>query len=126
MDTPGAVTLIFQAVLPFIVFSGAWTKPVRITMQGGTNVSFSPSVDYLNHVLLPTLARIGLPPITCKVNWRGWSTGRAQVGSVTFTITPMPRGQTLPAFELRQPGEVVKFTAIVLAPPSYFPMCMSF
>lgn len=126
MSTPGAIMLIFQAILPFIIFSGRWSEPVQVTVQGGTNVSFSPSYDYVKQVLLPTLARIGVPPITSRLNSRGWSHGRTEVGSVTFTITPLSSGCALQQFELRDRGDISKITATVLAPGMCSSACRSY
>ncbi len=53
----GAVTLILQTVLlPLAMAQG----PSRVVLRGGTNVPFSPPALYLEHVFLPTLARMGL------------------------------------------------------------------
>jgi RNA 3'-terminal phosphate cyclase (ATP) len=77
-----------------------------IHITGGTNVPLSPSIDYLVHVLLPILARIGLPPITAQVDRRGWSTGGTlSPGSATFTVEPLRPGEVLHGFELGGCGQ---------------------
>jgi RNA 3'-terminal phosphate cyclase (ATP) len=118
IGSPGAVGLVFQAILPYILFAGTHTNEevVHITIKGGTNVSNSPSVDYLQHVLVPTLSMIGLPPISVRVMGRGWSTGRTEMGAVTFTIQPLPKGASLPPFHLTSRGEIVRLQAILLGP----------
>lgn len=120
IGSPGSITLVFQALLPFLLFASTSKddppSPLHLTIKGGTNVSLSPSYDYIRHVLLPTLSLIGLPPITARLNARGWSTGRPEVGSITFTVQSLAKGATLPAFELKERGDVVSVQATVLAP----------
>ncbi|OJD31381.1 rna 3-terminal phosphate cyclase [Diplodia corticola] len=115
IGSAGSIGLVFQAVLPFILFSGRPSnKPFAITIHGGTNVSLSPSYDYIHQVLLPTLSLIGLPPITANLHQRGWM--RGPKGSITFTVTSMPRSQTLPPFRLENRGPIGSITATILAP----------
>ena len=111
--TPGSVTLILQAILPFILFSGA-SKPIRLHITGGTNVSNSPSCDYITQVLLPMLHLIGIPRITATLHSRGWSQGSPTLGTVTYTITPLPN--PLSAFRLHHRGTITRITATILAP----------
>lgn len=137
IGSPGSIALILQAILPFIIFgphserfsdstsldttndgSLEYPAPIRITVKGGTNVGFSPSFEYINKVLLPTFSRIGLPPITARLESRGWSTGGPQIGAVTFDITPLPVGSCLPAFELTDQGVVQHIEATILGPKS--------
>src|SRR4051812_6006873 len=50
--------LIFQAVLPFLLFASSAdgeARPIPVEIHGGTNVSFSLSYEYLDQVLLPAL-----------------------------------------------------------------------
>lgn len=53
--TAGATTLLLQAALPCAMLG----RPNETTMvlRGGTNVSFSPPVDFIEYVLLPLLTR---------------------------------------------------------------------
>jgi len=112
-STPGSVNLVLQAILPYIIFSGVQT-PIRICIDGGTNVSNSPSIDYVVQVLIPTLERIGIPHIDVQIHSRGWSQGSATVGSVTYTISPLK--ERLSAFQLLDRGEIVGVTATIIAP----------
>jgi RNA 3'-terminal phosphate cyclase (ATP) len=121
IGSPGAVGLVFQAILPYVLFSGAAAGEgeegvVHITIKGGTNVSNSPSVDYIQRVLVPMLGRIGIGTIQVRCRSRGWSTGRSEIGTVTFEISPLKRGESLQAFQLTEIGEVVKIGAVVLGP----------
>ena len=56
VGTAGSVTLVLQACLPV---AAAARETVRLRIQGGTDVRWSPPVDYLARVFLPLLRRIG-------------------------------------------------------------------
>ena len=112
-STPGSINLVLQAVLPYLLFCGA-RQPVRLRITGGTNVSNSPSYEYVEQVLFPMLALVGIPLITSICHSRGWSTGSTRLGSATFTVTPLTG--TPPAFSLRDRGDVISVRATVLAP----------
>lgn len=103
----GSTGLALQAVLPYILFappapqhSRAHQSPVRLTLTGGTNVSGSPSYEYISQVLLPTLSSIGLPAISASLKKRGWSHGGSSIGSFALDIPPSAT-LPLPAFALR-------------------------
>ncbi|KAF2631474.1 RNA 3'-terminal phosphate cyclase [Macroventuria anomochaeta] len=112
-STPGSINLVLQAVLPYLLFSGA-QDPIQLRITGGTNVSNSPSYDYVEQVLIPMLSIVGVPSITTSCHSRGWSTGSTRLGSVTFTVTPLTT--TLPAFQLTDRGIVKSIRATVVAP----------
>lgn len=106
IKTAGSTGLALQAILPFILFrppkndDGTLSgKPIRLSISGGTNVSGSPSYEYIAQVLLPTLYSIGLPPISCTLNKRGWSHGGSSIGSFTLEI-PARQFLVLPPFTL--------------------------
>ncbi|MFW9933205.1 MAG: RNA 3'-terminal phosphate cyclase [Candidatus Thorarchaeota archaeon] len=56
IGTAGSVSLVLQAVLPPAILSD---EPVGFRLRGGTDVSWSPPVDYLREVFVPILARMG-------------------------------------------------------------------
>jgi RNA 3'-terminal phosphate cyclase (ATP) len=106
IKTAGSTGLALQAILPFIPFKppknddGTLSeKPIRLSISGGTNVSGSPSYEYIAQVLLPTLHSIGLPSISRSLNKRGWSHGGSSIGSFTLEI-PARQSLVLPAFIL--------------------------
>lgn len=139
MSSPGSIFLVFQAILPFIIFSkphspsgsistssttaagagGAdFGTPVRITIQGGTNDTSAPSLEYIDQVLLPMLSsKVGIPAIVMKLEARGWIHGRPEVGSVTFDITPLKPRSVLPSFSFTNRGEITKIHVSILASP---------
>jgi RNA 3'-terminal phosphate cyclase (ATP) len=112
-NTVGSIMLVLQAILPYLLFSHA-CGPLNVTISGGTNVSNSPSYEYVAEVLLPMLALIGIPQISCMLHARGWSQGHTRIGSATFVVTPIKNA--LPAFDLTDRGEIVGVKAIVIAP----------
>lgn len=112
-STPGSVNLVLQAILPYILFSGIHS-PIHVTISGGTNVSNSPSTEYITQVLTPMLQLIGIPPIETQLHSRGWSQGTTTLGSVTYTITPLKN--RLPSFQLVNRGAITRITATIIAP----------
>lgn len=124
MSSPGSILLVLQAILPYLLLSNSsnvegqnTVVPLRITIEGGTNVSSSPSIEYVSQVLLPMLSlKLGIPPITTMLHKRGWSTGRGEIGSVTFDVEPLPRAFVLPTFSFQDRGELAKVHISVLAP----------
>ncbi len=136
LQSPGSVCLILQAVLPYLLFHSLDTAhtsagtasvedpgttasssvPLRLTINGGTNVSKSPSIEYISQVLIPLLVEIvGIPPIATHVLKRGWSSGRADVGAVQFDLTPFPSGSKLSEFQFTERGAVTKMHVSILA-----------
>ncbi|WP_297490632.1 RNA 3'-terminal phosphate cyclase [Thermococcus sp.] len=55
IKTAGSITLVLQALLPAMAFTGG-----SFEITGGTDVPWSPPVDYLRHVTLFALAKMGL------------------------------------------------------------------
>lgn len=123
-ETVGSTGLTLQATLPYVLLSEFPSKdPVRLTLTGGTNVSGSPSFEYIEQVFLPTLHSIGFPEITAKLVRRGWSQGPARPGEVTFKIPPRS-SLSLPGFSLwpsdrtAKAAEPVHIQATFVAPAS--------
>ena len=124
MSSPGSILLVLQAILPYLLLSNCCNMegqktivPLRVTIEGGTNVSSSPSIEYASQVLLPMLSlKLSIPPITTTLHRRGWSTGRSEIGSVTFDIVPLPCNSILPTFSFQNRGGLAKVHVSILAP----------
>ena len=124
LSSPGSILLVLQAILPYLLLSNCSNIegqrpgiPLRVTIEGGTNVSCSPSIEYACQVLLPMLSqKLSIPLIATTIHKRGWSTGRSEIGSVTFDIEPLPPAFILPTFSLQDRGELAKVHVSVLAP----------
>lgn len=56
VGTAGAATLVFETILPLGVVVD---DPIELTVTGGTDVAWSPTVDYYRHVRLPLADRVG-------------------------------------------------------------------
>lgn len=122
-DNPGsvsAISLVLQAILPVLLLStnlrtssSTSTPPgtpppqpatFKITIQGGTNVSFSPSIDYISQVLVPNLALCGVSGLQVLQSniRRGWSHGRTEPGSASFVIQPLAHGTSISGAVIEQ------------------------
>jgi len=56
VGTAGSVTLVLQTLMPILAFA---PEPVQLEIMGGTDVKWSPPIDYLRLVTLPILRKIG-------------------------------------------------------------------
>lgn len=82
VGTAGSVTLVLQACLPPALLA---PDPVEIRVTGGTDVRWSPPADYLRHVFLPLLARMGAA-VEMDVVRRGYYPRGG--GEVVVRVTP--------------------------------------
>jgi len=67
VGTAGSITLVLQTLLPVLAFAPG---KVEVEITGGTDVRWSPPVDYVVHVVLPILRRMGFD-VGLKVVRRG-------------------------------------------------------
>lgn len=82
VGTAGSVTLVLDAVLPLAT---ALAEPLRLTVRGGTDVRWSPALDYHRFVKLPLLRRYGLQA-ALEVDRRGFYPEGG--GAVTLHLAP--------------------------------------
>jgi RNA 3'-phosphate cyclase len=58
IGTAGSIPMLIMTILPLCAFA---REPVNLHIsKGGTDVRHSPTINYLKHVLLPVLERLGL------------------------------------------------------------------
>ncbi|MGB0855853.1 MAG: RNA 3'-terminal phosphate cyclase [Nitrosopumilus sp.] len=57
IGTAGSISLILQVLIPVI---GILQKKLSLTIKGGTDVSWSPSIEYTQHVLREAYHRMGI------------------------------------------------------------------
>ncbi|CAG8957699.1 hypothetical protein HYFRA_00000034 [Hymenoscyphus fraxineus] len=109
--------LVFQALLPFLLHaSDEKGTPIALSIEGGTNVGFSPSFEYIDQVLLPSLERFGIN-VERHLESRGWSQGSRQIGSTKFKIDPIPLGQPLsPPDWPTERGYITKIDISIIVP----------
>ncbi len=82
IGTAGSITLLFDAVLPL---ASRLEEPLRLTVTGGTDVAWSPPLDYFREVKLPLLRRYGLTA-ACEVDRRGFYPDGG--GRATLSLAP--------------------------------------
>ncbi|AKB76502.1 RNA 3'-terminal phosphate cyclase [Methanosarcina horonobensis HB-1 = JCM 15518] len=56
IGTAGSITLLLQCIMPALPFA---KEKVELTIRGGTDVAWSPTVDYLQHITLRALEQLG-------------------------------------------------------------------
>ncbi|KAL5002784.1 RNA 3'-terminal phosphate cyclase/enolpyruvate transferase [Aspergillus recurvatus] len=126
LPTPGSVFLVFQALYPYLLHSDS-ADQIRLSIVGGTNVSSSPSYDYVSQVLIPNFVRVGLPPISVHLEKRGWASEQGHLGKVIFAVDTL-RGRRggassheNPSIDLHQcrRGKISKIDITVLAPDDH-------
>ena len=61
IGTAGSISLVLQMIIPILAISN--TK-LKLTLRGGTNVKWSPSIEYTQYVMLEAYRKMG---INCKV-----------------------------------------------------------
>ena len=91
VGTAGSVSLILQILIPVVAMS---KKKVCLTIKGGTDVLWSPSIDYTNRVLKEAYSRMGIK-FLLKIEKRGYypkgkgeirlEVNPSQINSIKFT-----------------------------------------
>ncbi|MDY6958276.1 MAG: RNA 3'-terminal phosphate cyclase [Halobacteriota archaeon] len=82
VGTAGSTTLVLQSIIPVAIFAGA---PVEVFITGGTDVLWSPSIDFFRYITVPALRSFGVK-IEINLIRRGYyPKGR---GLVKATIYP--------------------------------------
>lgn len=67
VGTAGSITLVLQALMPLLPFA---SHEVTLEVHGGTDVKWSPPIDYLRLVTLPLLEKFGVN-ISVQITRRG-------------------------------------------------------
>ena len=106
----GSVSLLFQALLLPLACADA---PSRLTLVGGTHVSWSPPVHYLTEVFLPALRRVGVQADVVLRRWGWYPKGG---GEVEATVAPSPTLGGVPPQE--SPASVTGLSAVSRLPRS--------
>jgi len=117
MGSAGAITLILETVLlPLALASG----DSQVTLRGGTHVSYSPSMSYIEQVYLPMLQRMG---VDARVKLGAWGWYPQGGGEVQLQIRG---GCQLDGIDLRARGDLqqVRGLAVVTELPAHIPQRM--
>jgi RNA 3'-terminal phosphate cyclase (ATP) len=103
IGTAGSIPLILQALMPAAAYAPA---PLTFELTGGTDVRWSPSIDYLRLIQIPLLRQMGYDA-TIQVQRRGHYPKGG--GRVSFTVTP-PR--TLHAIQWVERGDLMTIDGV--------------
>jgi len=82
IGTAGSITLLVQCLLPAMMNADG---PITLTVVGGTDVRWSPTIDYFESVFLPALREFGAQ-VEVEVRRRGYYPRGG--GLVVLTVTP--------------------------------------
>jgi len=103
IGTAGSITLVLQALMIPSIFAD---KDVKVTITGGTDVRWSPPIDYLRFVTLPILKKFGYNA-KIKLIKRGYYP--AGGGKVKAVIEPIKR---MDRIELMNRGRLIAVKGI--------------
>ena len=114
----GAITLVLQTILlPLVLASGN----SQVTLRGGTHVSHSPSMTYIEQVYLPMLHRMGVG-VEAKLNAWGWyPQGGGEVELLMNGVSKLGGINLVERGDLQQ----VRGLAVVTELPSHIPQRMA-
>ena len=103
VGTAGSVPLVIQAILPVLAFARSRSK---VTIRGGTDVRWSPPIDYIRLVFLELLETMGVNA-HIEVSRRG----HYPRGGGVVTVTVEPVGKLSPV-DLTEPGRVLTIRGV--------------
>jgi RNA 3'-terminal phosphate cyclase (ATP) len=115
----GSVGLVIQTVLLPLALADGMS---HLVVRGGTHVAWAPSVSYVEHVFLPTVARIGLH---AEVNLEQW--GFYPVGGGAAHVLIPGQGSSLQPMTMTERGDLVRVWGIAAVTnlPSHIPQRMA-
>ena len=99
VGTAGSVTLVLQTLMPILAFAGG---DADLDLTGGTDVRWSPPIDYLRLVALPVLSWMGYDG-TLKLERRGYYPKGG--GKIQFSSSPI--GKLTPV-NRTSPGRIIE------------------
>lgn len=103
IGTAGSVTLLMQCLLPALLRADA---PSSLRIQGGTDVQWSPTIDYFKSVFLPALSYFGAD-VRLDLLQRGYYP-RGQ-GIVLLEVVPRElKAARIPSRDMKAGRQVVK------------------
>lgn len=98
IGTAGSIPMLIISILPICAFA---KKPVTLRIsKGGTDVKFSPTINYLINVLLKILSRMGL---TAQIEVKRYGYYPKGMGEVTLRVQPC---RDLQAIKLEEFGRI--------------------
>ncbi len=104
IGTAGSIPMLLLTVLPLCAYA---RNAVRLHVsKGGTDVRNAPTTNYLKHVLLPMLARMGLK---ASISIRKYGYYPKGMGEIMLEIEPCPK---LGPIRLEQFGEIKQIKGV--------------
>jgi RNA 3'-terminal phosphate cyclase (ATP) len=83
IETAGSIPMLFLATLPICLFA---ENPVRLHVaKGGTDTTHAPTINYMRHVLLPSLRQMGVEVEITVDKYGYYPQG---MGKATMTVKP--------------------------------------
>jgi RNA 3'-terminal phosphate cyclase (ATP) len=104
IGTAGSIPMLLLTVLPICIYARGSVQ-IHVT-KGGTDVRHAPTINYLKHVLLPTLERIGLKS-SLKVHRYGYYP--KGMGETALTVQTC---QKLSSLQLEEFGKLEKLRGV--------------
>ncbi|KAJ7550319.1 hypothetical protein O6H91_07G094700 [Diphasiastrum complanatum] len=101
--TAGSCSLLLQVCLPILLFA---PNNSELVLKGGTNVSFSPPIDYTKHVLVPLIQKHFGVTVDIEIVRRGFMPRGG--GIINVKIQP---AKLLPPIHMVDRGIIVSITA---------------
>jgi RNA 3'-terminal phosphate cyclase (ATP) len=104
IGTAGSIPMLLLTVLPLCAFA---KNPVRLYVsKGGTDVKNSPTINYLKHLLLPMLTRMGLKATLTIRKYGYYPKG---MGEITLEVAPC---STLKSIKLENFGNLKQIKGV--------------
>lgn len=100
IGTAGSMVLVFQTILLGVLHT---KQSVRITLHGGSDVKWSPSWDYFEHVFLPVISQMGVS-VSARLHQRGYYPKGG--GEAELSIEPIKNELSPLIFESFHPKHV--------------------
>jgi RNA 3'-terminal phosphate cyclase (ATP) len=83
IGTAGSIPMLFMATLPICIYA---KNPVTLHVaKGGTDTLHAPTINYLKHVLLPTLCKMG---VNAEITIQKYGYYPKGMGEATMTVKP--------------------------------------
>ncbi len=104
IGTAGSISMLLLTILPMCAYA---KKPVKIHVKnGGTDVRYAPTINYMKHVLLPILEKMG---INANISVKTYGYYPKGMGEVLLEVTPCPNLQPI---NLTEPGKITEIEGV--------------
>jgi RNA 3'-terminal phosphate cyclase (ATP) len=104
IGTAGSIPMLLSTVLPICTYSKGEIE-IHV-LNGGTDVHYSPTINYMKHVFLPMLEQMGLKTSLIIKRFGYYPKG---MGEVTLTVTPVT---TLKPITMEEFGSITEIKGI--------------